>query len=69
MKIIFTPSVKLFSCIHISALIFSLCLVMRGYLHYLFITLGYLTYKLILNLRLIIIYFTDLYGNFTNIII
>ena len=42
MKIIFTPSIKLFSCVHISALIFFFFFGYEGYLHYLFITLGYI---------------------------
>ena len=42
MKIIFTPSVKLFSSVHISALIFFFIFGYEGYLHYLFITHGYL---------------------------
>ena len=42
MKIIFTPSVKLFSSVHISALIFFFIFGYEGYLHYLFITIGYL---------------------------
>ena len=69
MKIIFTPSIKLFSCVHISALIFFFIFGYEGYLHYLFITLGYLAQTYFLNLLLIIIYSTGLFGNFTNIII
>ena len=41
MKIIFTPSINYFH-IHISALIFYFIFGYEGYLHYLFITLGYL---------------------------
>ena len=42
MKIIFTPSIKLFSCVHISALVFFFFFGYEGYLHYLFITIGYI---------------------------
>ena len=42
MKIIFTPSIKLFSCVHISALAFFFFFGYEGYLHYLFIVMGYI---------------------------
>lgn len=42
MKIIFTPSIKLFSCVHISALVYLFLYGYEGYLQYLFIILGYI---------------------------